>query len=108
MVGDAVIRSDLKPDPKPELRRRHFRDTWQALQAMKAPHQAALAKAAEAECAFLEMTTGGDEPEAWCESCGAPFFEHDDYVQDDDGIATCRYDAGGNRVGRCFAQMMGA
>lgn len=38
----------------------------------------------------LDEAFGRGEPAAWCESCGMPLFEGDDFTTDDDGVSGCR------------------
>lgn len=99
----------FKPDPLPNLDRKAFTDTWKGLQLLKQPAVEMLRKIDDVAGAFLATATDGEQPVDWCEICGAPFFEDDDYVTGgDDGVSTCRYDSDGNRVGRCFRDLMEA
>jgi hypothetical protein len=80
-------------------------DAYRATAKAKAPHEVALSNLNEVQSALFDVF-GKGEPLEFCEGCGAPFFEGDDYVVDENGVASCRYDIEGNKVGKCFANEM--
>ena len=38
---------------------------------------------------FMEFAGIDSDPVAWCEGCGLPFFEDDQYALDENGVPLC-------------------
>ena len=53
------------------------------------PEATAVRAMRDARDALLEKLVDGNEIEAWCESCGLPFFDGDKYGTDEHGASGC-------------------
>lgn len=71
-----------------------------------------LIEAKDAEIARLreDVERFDDNAATWCESCGAPLFDGDDFVSDPDSVAGCWHsmtDLPSKRERPCYAYRVG-
>ena len=65
-----------------------FKEAWDAIGKTEGDAHARIHAAYTARDALIKVAGAASEPFAWCESCGMPFFEGDDYATGED-VSTC-------------------
>ncbi len=72
------------------MNRKQFSKAWHSLEKLKEPHLQTLSQLTAMQSLLCDAVGKDSEPQAFCEACGCPFFEGDDYMYDaDSGIANC-------------------
>ena len=84
-----------------------------ALDSEAEPFQTALSRIGEKRDELVtKFGREGEEVVAWCESCGAPFFDSDDFVMGEDVTLCAAYGRDDDEARRedavCFEQEMSA